>query len=534
MNSPVTCRIKSYIQPFERKLALRELEVLAHETPRPMPSIEGESQCYRVKTSAAVSVLARELAFWEAVCEQRTLITTQSLRESTVNVVRNGISLEALALQLPFKQEVPLPNRRCLRYGTHGLHEYRGKFFPQIVRSFINIANVPQGGIVADPFCGSGTTAVEAILAKRKVIGLDMNPLSVFMAKTKCALLGVKYGKLEKAYLDVRTELLAPQNRKHSNTWLSRLAELDREYLQDWFDAAILVELDEIATCVDTRTNGAIRDFMLLCLSNILRKVSWQKLDDLRVRRELKIVDEIDPVKEFLEELGRSVRLVLAFLRQEGRPAMVGYEIAEGDSKCLSQHWAKWKGKVDAVITSPPYATALPYLDTDRLSLCFLGLLPRDGHRERDQDMIGNREITDKVKKSFWREFSSGQHGLPSSVADLISKIYQLNDKTDVGFRRRNLPPLLYKYFHDMKQVFVGMQEVLKPNASAFVVAGNNHTIAGGQRVDIATIDFLKDVAKGVGFEVTETIEMEMLVSRDIFKKNAIDSESILHFRKKR
>ena len=85
-----------------------------------------------------------------------------------------------------------------------------------------------------------------------------------------------------------------------------------------------------------------------------------------------------------------------------------------------------------------------------------------------------------------------------------------------------------------MKQVFVGMQEVLKPGASAFVVVGNNHTIAGGQRVDIATIDLLKDVAKSVGFEVAEIIEMEMLVSRDIFKKNAIDSESILHFRKKR
>ncbi|HEX3856224.1 MAG TPA: DNA methyltransferase [Verrucomicrobiae bacterium] len=288
MNSPITCRVKPYIQPFERKLALRELEVLAHDTPRPMPSVDGEPQCFRVKTGATVKVLARELAFWEAVCEERTLTTTQSLRESTVNVVRNGISLEALASQLPFKQEVPLPNRRCLRYGTHGLHEYRGKFFPQMVRSFINIANVPEGGLVADPFCGSGTTAVEAILAKRKVLGLDMNPLSVFMAKTKCDLLGVQCSRLEKAYLDVRAELLAPQKRKRCNTWLSRLAEVDREYLQNWFDPVILGELDEIATCVNTRTRGAIRNFMLLCLSNILRRVSWQKLDDLRVRRELK------------------------------------------------------------------------------------------------------------------------------------------------------------------------------------------------------------------------------------------------------
>jgi site-specific DNA-methyltransferase (cytosine-N4-specific) len=361
-----------------------------------------------------------------------------------------------------------------------------------------------------------------------------MNPLSVFMAKTKCELLGVQYGKLEKAYLVVRTTLLAPQNRKRSNTWLSRLAEVDRKYLQDWFDATILGELDGIATCVDTQTSGAIRNFMLLCLSNILRRVSWQKLDDLRVRRELKAVDEIDPVKEFLEELGRSVRLVLAFLRQEERPAIIRSEIAEGDSKCLSRHWAKWAGKIDAVITSPPYATALPYLDTDRLSLCFLGLLPRDEHRERDQDMIGNREITDRARKTFWRDFSSGRHDLPDSVADLVSKIYRLNQKSDVGFRRRNLPSLLYKYFHDMKQVFAGMQDVLKPGASAFVVVGNNHTIAGGQRVDIATVDLLQDMATSVGFEIVEIFEMEMLVSRDIFKKNAIDSERILHFRKAR
>ncbi len=534
MNSSITCRVKPYIQPFERKLALRELEVLAHDPPRAMPLVGEEPQCFHVKSRTSARFLARELAFWEAVCDERTLNTTQSLRESTVNVVRNGISLEALTSQLPFKQEVPLPNRRCLRYGTHGLHEYRGKFFPQLVRSFINIAGVPEGGLVADPFCGSGTTAVEAILAKRRSIGLDMNPLSVFMAQTKCQLLGVQFSELEKAYLEVRTELLTPRKRKRGDTWLSGLAEVDRSYLQDWFDATILGELDEIATCVDVRTSGVIRNFMLLCLSNILRRVSWQKLDDLRVRRELKPVDEIDPLKEFLEELGRSVRLVLAFIRQEGRPTMVRSEIAEADSKCLSECWSKWTGKIDVVITSPPYATALPYLDTDRLSLCFLGLLPRDEHRERDQDMIGNREISDKARKSFWRDFSSGRHDLPDSAADLVSTIYRLNQKSDVGFRRRNLPSLLYKYFHDMKQVFAGMQNVLKPGASAFVVVGNNHTIAGGRRVDIATVDLLQDVATSVGFKTVETFEMEMLVSRDIFKKNAIDSESILHFRKKR
>jgi site-specific DNA-methyltransferase (cytosine-N4-specific) len=270
---------------------------------------------------------------------------------------------------------------------------------------------------------------------------------------------------------------------------------------------------------------------LLLSLSNILRCVSWQKEDDLRIRKEVKSPDEIDPVKEFLEEAGRSVRFLLAFLRQE-RPTGLGqFDIREGDSRKLADEWRGCKRKADVIVTSPPYATALPYLDTDRLSLCFLGLLPRAKHRERDQAMIGNREITGGMRRDYWGLFKSTGNGLPRSVKNLISEVQSLNQPADVGFRRRNLPSLLYKYFEDMRRVFVGMREILRPQGSAFVVVGNNHTLAGGKRVDITTVGLLADVAESVGFEVVEEIPMEMLVSREIFKKNAIESESILHLR---
>lgn len=531
MTFKVTCRIKNYIQPFERELALRELESLARNSPRPVMDLLGEPACFRVTSRLSPRELARELAFWEAVSGDGSVTTTQSLREATVNLVRNGIALEELAARLPFGDSVPLPNRRCLRYGSHGLHEYRGKFFPQLVRALINIAEVPRGGMVADPFCGSGTCAVEAILAGRDAFGLDMNPLSVFMARTKCDILSVKVEDLERCYLEVRKRVLNGNGSGKgglSPTWRDAS---DMEYLAGWFDARILGELDQIRSCIAAACSGAIRDFFLLSLSNILRRVSWQKEDDLRIRKEVKSADEIDPVKEFLEEVGRSVRILLAFLRQDGSPELGGLDIREGDSRKLADEWRVCRRKADVIVTSPPYATALPYLDTDRLSLCFLGLLPRAEHRERDQAMIGNREITDRLRRDYWGLFSSTGNGLPQSVKKLISEIQALNEPTDVGFRRRNLPSLLYKYFDDMRQVLGGMRGILKPHGSAFVVVGNNHTLAGGKRVDITTVGLLVDVAESVGFEVVEEIPMEMLVSREIFKKNAIESESILHFR---
>jgi site-specific DNA-methyltransferase (cytosine-N4-specific) len=146
--------------------------------------------------------------------------------------------------------------------------------------------------------------------------------------------------------------------------------------------------------------------------------------------------------------------------------------------------------------------------------------------------MIGNREITGKIRRDYWERFGSDRNQSPASIRSLISKINDLNDSSTAGFRRRNLPSLLYKYFDDMRMVFSGMQRVLKPRASAFVVVGNNHTIAGGLKVEIETVKLLSDLAQTVGLELIEEIPMEMLVSRDIFKKNAIESESILHFRK--
>jgi site-specific DNA-methyltransferase (cytosine-N4-specific) len=145
--------------------------------------------------------------------------------------------------------------------------------------------------------------------------------------------------------------------------------------------------------------------------------------------------------------------------------------------------------------------------------------------------MIGNREITEGQRSMYWKLFENNRRTLPRSVSSLIQRVDTLNAGTDVGFRRRNLPALLTKYFLDMQQVFEGIKDVLRPGRPAYVVIGNNHTIAGGERVEIETATLLVDIATAVGLEAENRIPMEMLVSRDIFKNNAVASEEILCFR---
>lgn len=531
------CHLKPYIQPFERVLALKELEVLAGAVPIPQTkNSPHEPLVYRVATPQSSTYLAEQLTYWEELYPEGNpftrQLTRQVRREATANIVRNGILLEQLREMMPFVYDSRLPHRRNLRYGPHGIHEYRGKFFPQLVRSLLNMTEVDPTSKILDPMCGSGTTPVEAILLGCKAWGIDLNPLSVLMSKAKCAILGVPPERLLKEYQTLQAELLgyAPQSSNHL-PWFAHLPVKDREYLSRWFASSVLAELDAIITRIQDIRDSACRMLFQVCFSNIIRRVSWQKDDDLRVRKAVQADTELDVKGEFLTKLTRSVKHVLAFLYENQDFQVGSATILEGKAQQAEQILADKAGTFDAIVTSPPYATALPYLDTDRLSLCYLGLLPRSNHRRRDYEMIGNREITNRQRQQYWEKYQQQRDILPDAITHVIDRIDDLNRDANVGFRRKNLPALLGWYFLDMRSVFATFLNLLKPGAPAYVVVGNNHTIAGGQRVEIETDTLLAQLGESVGLMLEDTISMEMLVSRDMFKANGGSSETIICFR---
>jgi tRNA G10 N-methylase Trm11 len=531
MTVELIAHLKAYIQPFERRLAMAELTTLAGAEPQALDAVAEDAIVFAVASERTAVQLAQRLAYWEVVAGPSVLYTDQSLYEASTNIVRNGIPLADIRAQLPFRDAPDLPNRRCLRFGMHGIHEYRGKFFPQLVKSLINVAKVPMRGVVADPMCGSGTTIVEAAAGGFVGIGADINPLSVLMTRTKAALLSVAPVEIENAYEQVRGTLLQPRKSQTNLSYFQRLPSSDQAYLRGWFSEQVLRDLDHVAMAVTALGVGAPRDLCLLSLSNILRSVSWQKDDDLRVRKEVRFEQEIDPVREFLEDLGRSVRTVLAFQHQFADRRAGAFSVVEADARAVDTPWNAYIGRVDAIITSPPYATALPYLDTDRLSLSYLGLLPRGQHRFRDQEMIGNREVSERQRRQYWTLLSASRDDLPISIVELLEQIHRLNSEGQVGFRRRNLASLLAKYFLDMRSVLQKMHVLLKPQGDAFVVVGDNSTTAGKEKITIATSQLLAELAARVGFEVMGSIPMEMLTSRDIFRRNAMGSERIIHLK---
>lgn len=66
-------------------------------------------------------------------------------------------------------------------WATHS-PKYRGNFAPQIARNIIEMYS-EKGDSILDPMVGAGTTLIEAKLLGRNVLGMDINPEAVELAK---------------------------------------------------------------------------------------------------------------------------------------------------------------------------------------------------------------------------------------------------------------------------------------------------------------------------------------------------------------
>ena len=62
------------------------------------------------------------------------------------------------------------------------LHKYWARKPHNIIANFLNLL-LPEGGIVLDPFCGSGVVLREAQKQDRSAIGFDVNPIAVLISR---------------------------------------------------------------------------------------------------------------------------------------------------------------------------------------------------------------------------------------------------------------------------------------------------------------------------------------------------------------
>ena len=504
----IKLELKPYLQPFEQKLAMRELLALLNSG----DEVVRDLGLYVVRTTKSEECLRHHLTYWRRVGRSRLEPTVQETLEFT----QNGLSQT--------NERKNLHNTRRLRYGPHDLHEYRGKFFPQLVRSLINISGIPEGALVLDPMSGSGTTACEALAAGRSFIGADLNPLSILIARVKASLLS----EYPAAFLETTVGYM--DNFQFERVLPKLVWEPDDlQYMGRWFDPLAIEDIASIIVEIRNIPKPLYKDFFRVCLSNVIRSVSWQKNTDLRVRKEIVPYQPGQAIERFKKEATAQINRIYPYLCVLPRYEFpISLDFRRGNAIDIASIFPEFLSKVDLLITSPPYATALPYLDTDRLSLIALGLLSRKLHKNVEAEMIGTREVTERVRRAAWEDYQNRKEERPREIPLLIDRIAEHNHCEQVGFRRRNLPALLGKYFLDMLDAMRTTHSLMKNGAHGYYIVGNNSTVVDGEKIEIPTDRFLFKIGEKAGWTCRELIPMELLVSRDIFKENRGSAETIL------
>jgi hypothetical protein len=533
--------------PYERTLAVEELRTLT--------GCEGvwQGETFNVSVrKPLVTDLLRRLAFFSSVKGPSGLIPTQAhLLEQSALLLRHGNGHSSTNGEASSRKEST--------YLSHGLHRYKGKFYPQLCRSLINIASVRPGDLVLDPFMGSGTTLVESAIAGIDSIGFDLNPLAHLIAETKLGLLKTSMVSLYAALR--RFEIvLAQECRELGLTWSGPLApepEGDRRFpplrlaqecrmaeaadeIRRWFPPAVCHKLVAVLKSIRRIRLPAFRGLVRVCLSDQIRSVSQQEPRDLRIRKRLQEIEDAPLLSLLSRKLLKEIEKLNAGIPILGRSSNIGAATAElRDARSVERrtHPILSRRRVDAIVTSPPYANALPYIDTDRLSLLILGLLSVGERNRLQRRIIGNREIYDRERRVLEEEMDGlrGISGFPPAIADQISLIRTVNRRYSVGFRRNNVPALLYQYFRDMRTVMAKLHSLTRPGATAFLVLGNSTTQLGnGNVIVINTTDFVGSLSEQVGWQVIDSWPITVTVEDLAHARNSITDNRILGLRRKK
>lgn len=496
--------------PYERALRLREAGL-----PAKTGKLANAEAPLHVEATVADLVRFRSLAFSHSV---------------------NGVGFEAEPTWQAALENGAAANpaaRKDPKYATHGLHPYKGKFYPQLAKGLLNLTGVSDGATLLDPFCGSGTTLLEGYLNGYSAFGCDMHPLAAKIARAKTEILDTDPDVLIEAVTTLQETIASPPKRLPSG--MSGFPDACAEEIGRWFPKPVIAKMDWLLKAIRKTSAGPVRDFLEVVLSSIIRDVSQQDPSDLRVRYRKELLEDADLLGLFSEQLTIQFSRVEKFWRVRGRAphAFRRTSVVSGDNREPATYEALGlvPGSVDLVLTSPPYATALPYIDTDRLSLLTLFGLSSSDRRPLESYLTGSREISNGDRRRL-DALTAEAVGLPKSSSAFLAKLRLcLAKDEEAGFRKQNMPALMTRYLVDMAGALRNVHPLCKPGAQMMIVIGDNRIEVSGTQIRIPTTDLVEDIAVAAGFEAMERIDISVTTENMRHLKNAITQNVVLRLR---
>jgi DNA modification methylase len=354
-------------------------------------------------------------------------------------------------------------------YFSHGFFKYPCRFIPHIPRwAILKYSKKEQ--LVLDPFAGSGTTLVEAVLNERNALGVDFDKLSQLLCRTKT----------QKISSHQLTQMHAIESQLFKNDCISNVAKADIHNLHHWFPPKNIRALTNLKSAIEinfsAKKDKRIYNLLLVCFASIIKKCSFTDDTSPKPYVSRRIKKEPACVREIF------MKTLLSYLKK-----MNGYENkAFGKCHVISDdarniHANQYNGKINLAVTSPPYINAFDYVRSLRLENAWLGF-------------YGDSNILDIKKRQVGTEAISSDiygKGVGNTRYKKLNAILRRIEKQD---KKRAF--VVFKFFDDMEKNINELQRLLKDNGHYVIVVGDSR-IRG---INVPTHEILIDIAKTNGF----------------------------------
>lgn len=356
---------------------------------------------------------------------------------------------------------------------THNIHLYPARMVPIVVnRLILHLSN--PGDVVFDPFCGSGTVMLEAMLSGRRGIATEINPLAVKIANVKTTLVDLK--EINTAYSVIISHISHPSNFKNYESMIKTQFKGKIKWLDHWFKPQVQKKLYILGEAIKKIKHNEIRNFFEIIYSATVRNVSNNRNSSYKnYKMDQKSIIKFNPdvFKSFQEYFQNGIRGVSELVNT----LCLKSKYFKPNINCQNfLDFQNNNSSYDLIITSPPYgdsSTTVGYGQFSKYSLAWLGMDIGIGSFVDREGLGGKQKETLEI-------FSPTFYSIKEKVRLNEEKLKNKRNET------------LHYFFSDYQRSLVKMTGYLRSKKYICLVIGNRTMREVQIPMDIITQEILQ------------------------------------------
>lgn len=359
-------------------------------------------------------------------------------------------------------------------------HRFKEAFSPELIAQAVAESPIPVRRL-ADPFGGSGTSALAAQFLGVEPVTIEVNPFLADLIAAKLA----EYRVPTLLSAMVRVTRKAARSRALGAKMIRALPPtfVEPGVKDRWlFDGAVAVQIFRLREAIEAEQDPKVRRLFKVLLGGLITGFSNAVVSGKGRRyRENWQERRVDPdcvIPTFADAVSSAIVEISACAARPVRTATV----LHGDSRVLFDGIPS----VDQIVCSPPYPNSFDYTDVYNMELWMLGYL-----RSSAQNMqLRQSTLSSHVQISRKFETAPRTPLLDCALAELNAVSDELWDS--------RIPAMVGAYFADLQKLLVSSARMLPPGGQAWFVVGDSQYA----NVHVQVAKILTELAPTAGLRV--------------------------------